>query len=70
MRMKWFLGPPISASQSHCTSVFWWVYLPIYIYILFLSNHFTIDMSLYVMLVTEKFGSPVMCLAKFYPHAR
>jgi hypothetical protein len=41
--------------------------MPIYIYILFLSNHSTFDMSLHVMLATEKFGSPVMYLenAKF-----
>ncbi len=45
------------------------VYLPIYI--LFLSNHSTFDMSLYVMLATEKFGSPVIYLenAKFDQHA-
>ncbi len=36
--------------------------ISIYIYILFLSNHPTFDMSLYVMLATKKFGSPVMYL--------
>jgi hypothetical protein len=45
--------------------------MPIYIYILFLSNNSKFDMSLYVMLATEKFGSPVMYLenAKFDLHA-
>ncbi len=45
--------------------------MPINIYILFLYIHSTFDMSLYVMLATEKFGSPVMYFehAKFDLHA-
>jgi hypothetical protein len=41
------------------------------IYILLFSNHFIFDMSLSVMLATEKFGSVVMYLenAKFDLHA-